>query len=252
MMWSKSINANSTCHTQPSKEPYHTPQISVYSALPVSYFFIFFYSDERSILHTFVRLPFHAKVTTTYQMHAIMPKCHIQPFKMYVTLTSRVRISCCVSSTLVAHCVLSPSKRFAEMSIMDCTATSFSNRFSWWASLSAITYIVLAAEIPHIWKSANSPLLTLQIRVFEVNTLSRFNTLQNAPPSWKGLSPFLRDFHNILGKVDNQWLNCAMKDDLWWWSSMLVGESKDSRGMVQRNHSFYEVTKSANNFVILS
>lgn len=129
MLWSKSMSAISTCQNHPSNEPYHTSQTSVHSALPASYYFIVFYSDERSILHTFVRLPFQAKFTT-YQMHAINTKRQIQPFKMYVTLTSRVRISCCVSSALVAHCVLSPSKRFAEMSIMDCTATSFSNRFS--------------------------------------------------------------------------------------------------------------------------
>ena len=167
------VEAPSVLVTHPSKEPYHTPQTSVHCPTSILLFHIFllWWAFAISILRIIVRWPFHAKVTRTYQMHAIITKCHIQPFKMCVTLTSRVRISCCVSSTLVAHCVLSPSKRFAEMSIMDCTATSFSNRFSWWVSSSAITYIVLAAEILHIWKSANSPLLTSQIRVFEVNTL---------------------------------------------------------------------------------
>jgi len=47
MLWSKSRSAISTCHTHPSKEPHHTPQTSVHSALPASYFFIFFDSDER-------------------------------------------------------------------------------------------------------------------------------------------------------------------------------------------------------------
>jgi len=50
MLWSKSISAISTCHTHPSKEPYHTPQTTVHSTLPASYSFIFFDSHERSIL----------------------------------------------------------------------------------------------------------------------------------------------------------------------------------------------------------
>lgn len=38
---------------------------------------------------------------------------------LQITRTSRVRISCCVSSALVEHCVLKPSRISAETSIID-------------------------------------------------------------------------------------------------------------------------------------
>jgi hypothetical protein len=128
-------------------------------------------SGDRLMVNIILRLLVHVKVTKkALQLNKLITETLTTTLQMHLILTSSVLISCCVSSALVAHCVLSPSKRSAEMTIIDCTTSRISHSVSWCASSSAITYIGLATEVPHIWNSANSPLLTLQITVFEVNT----------------------------------------------------------------------------------
>lgn len=72
---------------------------------------------------------------------------HVSLTQILITIlhnsrTSRVRISCCVSSALVEHCVLKPSRISAETSIIDCIVS-----IVWIASRALFISYSLSASI---------------------------------------------------------------------------------------------------------